>query len=407
MRSTFKATVIMLLRTPSALVWALAFPVLMATLFMFMFSSMRNDGSVDAVPVAVVADAAWDDSMFAEAVGALADEGGDASGDDSDAALLAVTEVETLAEARDLLDAGEVDGVFRIDGAGEVQLTVAPEYSSAHQGDRGRSYGINRSILETVASSYTQSEALLEDLVARDPAALSDSQAVERALSLAADTEHISLTRGTPDETVRYYYALMGMATMFVAQLSMIAVSNIRPTASAVAARRCIAGTSRIRQLAGALLGSWVLSAIFLSVAFAFIRFVVGIDFEGREGLCLLALAAGACMATGLGALVGSLPLKGSATSGSGILTGLTCVLSIFAGLYGEPTMRLADSIARAVPVSAWINPTKLVCDLFYSLYFYESLVPFAARLLACVAWGAVLFACAAPLFRRHRYAHL
>ncbi|MDN0055665.1 ABC transporter permease, partial [Collinsella ihumii] len=70
MRSTFKATVIMLLRTPSALVWALAFPVLMATLFMFMFSSMRNDGSVDAVPVAVVADAAWDDSMFAEAVGA-------------------------------------------------------------------------------------------------------------------------------------------------------------------------------------------------------------------------------------------------------------------------------------------------------------------------------------------------
>lgn len=112
-------------------------------------------------------------------------------------------------------------------------------------------------------------------------------------------------------------------------------------------------------------------------------------------------------MATGLGALVGSLPLKGSATSGSGILTGLTCVLSIFAGLYGEPTMKLADSIARAVPISAWINPTKLVCDLFYSLYFYESLVPFAARLLACVAWGVALFACAAPLFRRHRYAHL
>ena len=69
--------------------------------------------------------------------------------------------------------------------------------------------------------------------------------------------------------------------------------------------------------------------------------------------------------------------------------------------------MKLADAIARAVPVSAWVNPAKLVCDLFHSLYFYESLAPFAARLAACIAWGVVFFAFAAPLFRRQRYAHL
>ena len=134
---------------------------------------------------------------------------------------------------------------------------------------------------------------------------------------------------------------------------------------------------------------------------------MVNIDFAGREVLCLVGIAGSAFMAAGLGSLVGSLPLHGGASAGSGILTGLTCVLSIFAGLYGEPTMKLADAIARAVPVSAWVNPAKLVCDLFHSLYFYESLAPFAARLAACIAWGVVFFAFAAALFRRQRYAHL
>lgn len=398
MRSTFKATVKMLLRTPGAIVWALAFPIFMATLFMFMFSSMRTGGTVDAVPVAVVADGAWEESTFSQVIDGLA------SGDD---ALVTVREVDDAAEARSLLEEGEVDGTFEVDEAGAPHLTVAPKSSDAHQGERGRSYGINRSILETLASSYVQSAALIEEVAASDPAALADPVAVARALTLEAGSERVPLTRGTPDETVRYYYALMSMAALLASQLSMLAVANIRPTASAVAARRSIAGVSRVRQLAGALAGSWLLSVAFLSVAFCYVRFVVNIDFAGREVLCLVGIAGSAFMAAGLGSLVGSLPLHGGASAGSGILTGLTCVLSIFAGVYGEPTMKLADAIARAVPVSAWINPAKLVCDLFHSLYFYESLAPFAARLAACIAWGVVFFVFAAPLFRRQRYAHL
>ena len=81
MGSTFKATLVALLRTPAALIWTLAFPVLMATLFVFMFSSMRSDGSIDAVPVAVMADEAWGASPFAQVVNALA--GAEGAGDGS------------------------------------------------------------------------------------------------------------------------------------------------------------------------------------------------------------------------------------------------------------------------------------------------------------------------------------
>lgn len=417
MGSTFKATLIALLRTPAALIWTLAFPVLMATLFVFMFSSMRSDGSIDAVPVAVVADEAWGASPFAQVVDALAgaEGAGDGSASDGSAAadpddgfaLLSVARADDRQQAEELFESGEVDGVFSVDASGEVSLTVASESSAAHQRDRGGAYGVNRSILESIASSYAQSRALIERIAEEDPASLSDPAAVARALSLSADSERISPTRGTPDDTIRYYYALLGMAVMFTAQLSMIAVASLQPTVSMTAARRCVAGVSRIRQLAGALLASWLLASAFLTAAFFYIRFAAGIDFQGREGLCLLGVAAGSCLASGLGALIASLPLRGGVSTGSGILTGLTCVLSVFAGLYGKPVMELADSIARAVPLSTWVNPVRLVCDLFYSLYYYESLAPFATRLLACLAFGALLFGLAAPLFRRQRHAHL
>ena len=427
MRATFVATLKMLARTPSMVIWGLAFPIIMATIFLFMFSGFANDGVIDRVPVALVADDAWSASPFAQVVDTLAE---------GDEPLLDLHETATTAEAEALLAAGDVDGIFTVipadgrdaaaadlaaaladlpaDGRaaaagalGTVELTVAPESSAAHGGGRDAAYSINRSILEAIASSYTQTRALLFEVARENPAALADPATLIAVLGAAAPVERVSLTRSEPDETVRYYYALLGMATLFAAQLAMYAVAVVRPTAAAVAARRSVAGVSRLRQLVGAVAASWVLAFAFLTAAFVYLVVVVGIDFAGREPLCLAGLAAGAALATGIGALVGALPLKGGPGAGSGLLTALTCLLSIFAGLYGSPAMALADEVARVFPVSTWINPCKLVCDTFYSLYYYESLAPFAARLAACLVWGLVFLAVAAPLFRRQRYAHL
>ena len=62
MWTTFKTTVRTLLLTPSAVVWTLIFPIVLATVFNFMFEPMRSTGSVEAVDVAVVADYAWEDT---------------------------------------------------------------------------------------------------------------------------------------------------------------------------------------------------------------------------------------------------------------------------------------------------------------------------------------------------------
>lgn len=458
MWTTFKATVRTLLLTPSAVVWTLIFPIVLATVFNFMFEPMRSTGSVEAVDVAVVADDAWGDSPFSQVVDTLSE---------ADEPLLAVHPVATEQEARELIAEGSVAGAYIVDAAGNegnaeqsgsdeldavdaagpadaagaasdpdnadaagaasdsgtaagssdvststssAGSTGAPRIILAPAGSgtgSDASYDVNRAILESVVTSYLQSEALIEELATHDPVALSDPTTIENALGLSVSVREVSLTHAQPDSMVRFYYALLGMASIFAAQLAGESVWHLQPTSSAAGARRAVSGTSRMRLLIPTIGACWAVSTTFLAIAFGYICLTAHIDFSGREGLCLVGIAASSLLSCGIGALMGALPGRMGSDSRRGILTALTCLLSLFAGLYGEPTMELADTVAHVFPAATWLNPVCLIRDLFYTVYYYDTLVPFSLRLAACAGIAAVLLAVSAACMRRSAHEHL
>ena len=348
--------------------------------------------SFDPVPTAVVVDEAYDGSAFAEVVGQLGK-----AGDDQ---LLDVREYATSDEARNALSEGEVRGVLSVDKGGTPKLIVSPDSNGLGVEQ------ISRTILETVATTYVRNADVVAALAQEDPMALADPERVADALASGDATERVSLTHAQPSQAVRYYYALLGMAALFCGQVGMLAICEAQPNLSALGARRALGATSRGKTLAATLAASWLISFACLIVAFLYIRFAVGIDFSGREGACIGALAMAALFATALGTLLGSLPKIGWGIK-TGLLTGLTCLLSLFAGLYGEPCMNLADSIARDYPLLAAINPAKVITDMFYSLYYYDSFVPFVQKIGLLLAMTAVLFAVSALFVRRQRYASI
>ena len=458
MWTTFKATVRTLLLTPSAVVWTLIFPIVLATVFNFMFEPMRSTGSVEAVKVAVVADDAWEDSPFSQVVDTLSE---------ADEPLLAVHPVATEQEARELIAEGSVAGAYIVDavgnegnaeqsgsdeldaidaagpadaagaasdpdnadaagaasGSGTAAGSSDVSTSTSSAGSTGApriilapagsgtgsdaSYDVNRAILESVATSYLQSEALIEELATHDPVALSDPTTIENALGLSVSVREVSLTHAQPDSMVRFYYALLGMASIFAAHLAGESVWRLQPTSSAAGARRTVSSTSRMRLLIPTIGACWAVSTTFLAIAFGYICLTAHIDFSGREGLCIVGIAASSLLSCGIGALVGALPGRMGSDSRRGILTALTCLLSLFAGLYGEPTMELADTIAQALPAATWLNPVCLIRDLFYTVYYYDTLVPFSLRLAACAGIAAVLLAVSAACMRRSAHEHL
>lgn len=446
MWTTFKTTVRTLLLTPSAVVWTLIFPIVLATVFNFMFEPMRSTGSVEAVDVAVVADDAWEDSPFSQVVDTLSE---------ADEPLLAVHPVATEQEARELIAEGSVAGAYVVDAAGNegnaeqsgsdeldavdaagpadaagaasgsgtaagssdvstvtssAGSTGAPRIILAPAGSgtgSDASYDVNRAILESVVTSYLQSEALIEELATHDPVALSDPTTIENTLGLSVSVREVSLTHAQPDSMVRFYYALLGMASIFAAQLAGESVWRLQPTSSAAGARRTVSSTSRMRLLIPTIGACWAVSTTFLAIAFGYICLTAHINFSGREGLCLAGIAASSLLSCGIGALVGALPGRMGSDSRRGILTALTCLLSLFAGLYGEPTMELADTVAHVFPAATWLNPVCLIRDLFYTVYYYDTLVPFSLRLAACAGIAAVLLAVSAACMRRSAHEHL
>ena len=405
MLSTIKATVLAQLRSGAVWIWTLAFPIVLATLFLFMFANLKNSGTVASVPVAVVADDAWGRSGFSGVVAALSE------GDD---ALLAVTEVDTPERATRLLDEGKVAGIYAVDAstadavpadAAIADLAPIVTLPGGASGDGTGAADVNRSILETVASSYTQSSALIRASLA--DGSMADAAAISDALGISGRVERISLTRSTPDDTVRFYYALLAMAALFSAESASSMAFAAAGDLSALGARRCASGQRRSVTLAGTLVGCWLVAVVMLCAVFAYVRLVCGVDFSGREGLALVGLAAASLLSVAIGLLVGVVPVRGGEQARDGLLTGLICLGSLFAGMYGTPAMALADRDARACPAEAWLNPPKLISDMFTSLYFYQDLTPFLLRAGACVGLAALLLLAAATVFGRQRYEHL
>ena len=103
-----------------------------------------------------------------------------------------------------------------------------------------------------------------------------------------------------------------------------------------------------------------------------------------------------------LGALPG-MPVAGKV----GLATGITCLCALFAGLYGEPAMQLADQISQTAPWAVLINPAAQAANAFYDLTYYDSLTPFFSTVGVLVAMAAVFFVAAALLMRGHNYERL
>ncbi|WP_303203179.1 ABC transporter permease [Raoultibacter timonensis] len=393
MFNVFKGALMVLTRKRELFIWSLAFPILLSTMFMLMFANLDDATAFDPVATAVVADAHYDEATaFSSVIDELGEEGDDQ--------LLDIRTFATVDEARNALTAGEVIGIVSVEADGTPKLAVSPD-----SGGLGVEQ-IGRTILDTVMNTYVRNADLLASVAADNPLALADPDLVEEALTHGNATVQVSLTHSTPVQSVRYYYALLGMAALFCGQVGMLAICETQPNLTPLGARRAIGATSRGKTLVATLAASWAISFACLLVAFLFIRFVVGVDFAGREGMCVVAIAVAALFATSLGTLLGSLPKVGFGVK-TGLLTGLTCLLSLFAGLYGEPCMDLADQIAREAPVLAAVNPAKVVTDAFYSLYYYDSLVPFAEKAGILLIMTVVLFAVSALFVRRQRYASL
>lgn len=399
MLNTLKYALLSLMRNRAIVIWALAFPIILSSCFMMMFQGLDDVSESASVRAAIVRDGAYDDapafSSFIEAVG------------DEETGVLDVTFADDVEAARSLvLESQDSDdalaGYAFVDDEGLPVVGVAPMTAS----NVANMMSANEAVLVTLMDEFRGRTLLARDIAAKNPMALADPDVSASLFERMDATRKVTITESAPSESARYYFALLGMAAMFGAQASLIAILALLPSTSALGARRALGGTSRIAALAGCILASWIVSFVCLSIAFLFIKEVAGVDIAGRDLQCIAVLAAAAFMATALGALVACVP-KLPAGAKAGILTGLTCFAALFSGLYGQPTMELADMVEAACPASALVNPAAQVAKGMYALMYYDSFAPCFGHVCVLLVMGVIFFAVAARFLGRQRYASL
>lgn len=416
MRALFVHTVRMLLRRRDVLIWVVLFPLALATLFQIMFSNFDEYYRVEPASCVVI-----DDENYRSLQAVFFREMLDAVSEPGDDQVLSVSMVATPDEGRTAVLAGDTAACVTVNSEGLPSMQVSPLSVSS------TTSSLDQSIVRAVLNQYRQiyaemKQTFMAQPLAQDTQTAQAMQSQESFESLAATpgmqeaasafmsdaikTQQVDVLRVKSSSTVRYFYALMGFASLMSITVAIYAVSATRANTSAVGARRQVAGVSPAKQMAVTMAASFVAVFGCLLLAFAYMRFVLGVEFGGRDGLAVMAIATCALMSTALGAAIGAIPSM--PTPGKeGLATGITCLCALFAGLYGEPSMQLADQIAQNAPWAALINPAAQAANAFYDLTYYDSLAPFSLTMCALLVMAAAFFAVAAVLMRRQNYERL
>lgn len=395
-----KYTILEMVRMPAIMVWALAFPLVLMCVFSMMFTSIDEMEGFDPIQIVVVEPQGLqggqkmpDDQAFEAFIKALSE------GDDR------LFDVEYAASADDaqrlVIDTASSDNAC----LGYVELIEGvPQVRIANTQTLAGTTDIQASLLALVMDEYVAKSTLIKEMIADNPTPLANPALQEAIYDQTNATERIEVTKNQPRESVRYYFALLGMAALFGASLSLVAFQRMRADVSALGARRMLGSLSHGKAVVATLCACWLVEFSCLAIAYAFMRVGIGIDFDGRDAACLLVIATASLTAMSLGCAISAIP-KISHDGKSGILTGIVCFTAFFAGLYGQPTMEVSDTIAMQVPLVAWLNPAEQIAQAFYSVMYYDTLYPMLVHAAVLVVMSVALFCLAIGSIRRQRYA--
>lgn len=426
MWSTFLNTMRVNLREKSSVFWLFCFPIILSTMFMGMFGNIGEVYEIHTMRFAVVADANFCRATNARQMlhamqrNPLRNEGcGNAmEGAAPDTAsgqvgselrnLLELQAVSNVKEAKGLINADHgVRGYINATEDGLLNLTISRASVASVNDDTGNSgFSASLNILHGAVGMFNRRAITVTELLNTDSGVFRDATFTKEMGDTPTFTTVVSPTHFKPTESVRFYYALLAMTALMSMTFATTTVCATQANLSALGMRRSLAPLSKFNQLMGGFLASWLCASVSMVVATLYVHFVCKVDFGGRWPVLVLALLLASLTANALGTLIGSLP---KLTSGVkiGITTALSCVLSIFSGLYGTGAMNLSDWTQRNAPGFAIVNPTQQITNLFYDLLHYDSYAPSLRTSGILLAMTVLALTLSTIFLRRQRYEHL
>ena len=365
------------LRSRDVMFWALAFPIILATLFYISFGNtgLAGTGETDWEPVPVAVIEEDNSSENATAFQTFL------TGLDND--MLNIQSYSTEDDALDALRNEAIAGIFYVKE--EPSLTLA-------------SNGINQTILSSLLDSYEKNSKMIQDIAIHHPENLATAlKSLNDYQNLVKET---SLGGQSLDPTLTYFLALIAFACLSGVYLSISATIHMQANLSALGERRSITPTHKLTLV---LLNVFVLEVIhFINILILelYITKVLHISLGSNIPRLLLVTFMGSLIGICIGILIGCAgKLSYGAKSGIGVLA--TLFPSFFAGLmFGG----MKNVIEQHAPLINRINPASVLSDAFYCISVYDDAARYHRSILILGLMCLLCISSSFLLIRRERY---
>jgi ABC-2 type transport system permease protein len=363
-----------LLRDKEMIFWTMLFPIALSIFFYMSLSGLRNMGTFEPIPVAVVENQVND--TFSDVLDAVSS---------GESPLLSMDRVDGP-KALSLLEASQVSGIITL--APQPTLTV-------------NASGLHQSILKSFMDQYAQTTVTIQRILTENPGA---GPQIGEILAQQTDfTVEVPLGNGDYNMVLSYYYALIAMTCFYGGFFGMEEINQIQANLSKRGARINLAPVHKMKAFLYSLSASILIHLIEVALFLAFLVFVLDVRFGSQTGRILLITALGALTGVSFGAFVSAI-FKLHENAKSGLFVGITMLGSFLAGLMFGDMKYLVQTHA---PILARLNPIHLLADAYYALYVFDSPLRYYQNMAGLVGFTLFFSIGTYLIIRRRTYASL
>ncbi len=338
----YKTRIKCLCRGYENIFWSFGFPLLLALFFYMGFNNLGSSESIDTIPVAVVTEDGTESDFIKELGSVQLTE---------DKKLFTV-QSQTLAEAKLMLQNDKI--------AGYIVYTDSPVLYI-------KSNGIEQSIIKSYVDNYLHMSQTAKNIITLNPSVVNNN-----FVKVFTEYKDYIVDGGDeerdPDYTLIYFYTLIALTCMFGTNWGFREMVDIQANQSVVGARISVSPIHKMKLLLCNLLAAFTLHYISILFLLTFLNKVLRVDFGHRIGMILLTCMMGSFCGIALGAMIcvvvkANVKVRGAILNvvvmGGGFLSGMMIV-------------DIKYIIATKAPIIGYLNPSSLITDAFYCLYYYD-----------------------------------
>lgn len=367
-----------ILRSRSAIFWAMVFPVFLGLVFKFMFGNIGQLEQFSEVPVGIVTEEKNDELVTVMKEVEIEDG----------LSMFEVKEYEGKQDAEEALKNKTIQGYVVVKKSDfELVVREMNEYSS---------------LIKTFLNQYKQNITLIEEVAKENPQEIGNLME-ELFSDEPVELIEIPLKGQDKDPYTQYFYALIAMACLVATMVGMDNGYAVQADLSSLGARRNVAPTQKMKQVMTDFLADLFIYCIMMTLLLGVFIFIYKQDFGSNAGLILLGAWVGSFTGLAAGILI-AVALKGSRAKKDGIGIAFFMTSSFLGGLqWGDITYILEQNC----PIINRINPATLIVNAFKSLAVFGDYQQYAVNLISLLVIGMLLLFISILKLRRTKYASL